>query len=493
MKAFAKGLLLPLVFLAAPFPFAQTVNHVIVVMMENRTPDNLFGSDLHNPNGRQLPNAHLAPNGSGACYDPNTQTTAQIPLTPFVLDPCFDPNHTHSAWTTTWDHITGNGHGTMDEACQITVNYGKHAANCQNQVGACSDSNVQYCPEYTYVDNSAGILVPYFNVAINYGYANYMFQTNQGPSFPAHQFLFSGTSAPDLKSYPDGYYQWFAAENPVLSDGHSTPLVGCAAAPAGSIVFELDPTVGDPEAPGYTPEPIYPGDTAGYPCYTHPTMASLLKSNNLTWKYYTDSPNDESIPAGASIWTAPNAITDICNPVVHSQCTGGDWANVIIPGDSNYGGYATPILWDLGDNNQGYCGLPPVSWVVPDGDWSDHAGSGAGSDGGPSFVAAIINGVGGVNNDGSAFPMQCHYWGDTVVLITWDDWGGFYDDVDPNPTGQNGGYSNGTGQQYVYGFRVPLLVVSKYAIPGYVSGPANNATCVHILPRLWQHSELYRA
>jgi len=134
------------------------------------------------------------------------------------------------------------------------------------------------------------------------------------------------------------------------------------------------------------------------------------------------------------------------------HCTGADWANVIFPGDQNRGGYATPILWDLGDNNQNQCNLRPVSWVVPDGDWSDHAGSGAGSDGGPSFVAAIINGVAGLNNDGvTQFPTQCNYWNDTVVLVTWDDWGGFYDDVDPNPTGQNGGYSNGTGQQYVYG------------------------------------------
>jgi len=30
--------------------------------------------------------------------------------------------------------------------------------------------------------------------------------------------------------------------------------------------------------------------------------------------------------------------------------------------------------------------------------------------------------------------------------------------------------SNNSGQQYVYGFRVPLLVVSAYATPGYVSG-----------------------
>ena len=148
---------------------------------------------------------------------------------------------------------------------------------------------------------------------------------------------------------------------------------------------------------------------------------------------------------------------------------------MIFPGDSSRGGYATPILWDLGDNSNRVCNLPSVSWVVPDGDWSDHGGT-LGADGGPSFVASIVNGVGGVNNDGTAFATQCNYWNDTVVLVTWDDWGGFYDDVDPAPNGTTG-YSNQTGQQYAYGFRVPLLVVSKYALPGYVSGPKDNATC----------------
>ena len=63
----------------------------------------------------------------------------------------------------------------------------------------------------------------------------------------------------------------------------------------------------------------------------------------------------------------------------------------------------------------------------------------------------------------------------TVILITWDDWGGWYDHVNPNqPTGPGVGYSNQTGGQYVYGFRVPLLVVSAYvkqqtSLGGYIS------------------------
>jgi hypothetical protein len=67
------------------------------------------------------------------------------------------------------------------------------------------------------------------------------------------------------------------------------------------------------------------------------------------------------------------------------------------------------------------------------------------------------------------------YWDNTVILITWDDWGGLYDHVAP----PNIGYidSKGSGSQFVYGFRVPLLVVSAYSPKrGYVSGPATSSS-----------------
>jgi hypothetical protein len=113
--------------------------------------------------------------------------------------------------------------------------------------------------------------------------------------------------------------------------------------------------------------------------------------------------------------------------------------------------------------------------VIPDGHWSDHPGEGFGTitDGGPSWVAAIVNGVGGKGNAGGMFPTQCNYWSNTAVLIVWDDWGGWYDHVLPwncTSSGLCNGYANATGKQYVYGFRVPLLVVSRYAKAGYVSG-----------------------
>ena len=134
-------------------------------------------------------------------------------------------------------------------------------------------------------------LQPYWEIAEKYGYANYMFQTNQGPSFPAHQFLLSGTSAPGSTQNPD--YTYFDAENPQKTIDAVNPSddAGCAAL-AGQFAPLVSPTQDESSTP--------------YPCYEHLTLTDLLDQNQpspITWRYYGDQDN--------SIWTArtPSAIS----------------------------------------------------------------------------------------------------------------------------------------------------------------------------------------
>jgi Phosphoesterase family len=126
--------------------------------------------------------------------------------------------------------------------------------------------------------------------------------------------------------------------------------------------------------------------------------------------------------------------------------------------------------------------------VIPDEAESDHPGltqKGLG----PSYVASIVDAIGNSKNN----PCGTDYWGyqtpppeksePTAIFIVWDDWGGFYDHVTPWAyyTGDSGGQygwecttqdgaPNGWGCAYTSGFRVPLLVVSEYTGPGYISG-----------------------
>ncbi len=468
MKLAAKTLLL--VSLATTFTYSQSnnipqVQHVIVVIQENRTPTNLFHEDAALvANGAHV----IPPNNQGHCgLTPGAITGASwhctdvtpanpaITLTGLSLKSPVDPNHNHyPGWYCTYHS------GAMDGACHIAVT---QAAG--SDISACpGNGNLQYCP-YSYSlntkwDGTHGILDPYFNLANQYGFANWMFQTNQGPSQPAHLFLFAGTSAPDrYQGDQQNYWQWFAAENAhVISGG-----AGCTAANS-TFDWELPPA--PPQNPlwqlGYPP----PGHSAGYPCFNSRTLVDLLAPPaNISWRYY-------SANGGFAIWHAPNMIQSICQPS-NGSCTYNGYTNNV------YLGNPAQVLQDLGAGNPApACNLQQVSWGIPDGTWSDHPGQNN-TDAGPSWVAAIVNAVGGFNNDGTPLLRQCNYWQNTVVLVVWDDWGGWYDDVLPWNCQANGicsGYSTQSAD-YVYGFRVPLLVVGAYAKQGYISGACPGGNC----------------
>jgi phospholipase C len=173
-----------------------------------------------------------------------------------------------------------------------------------------------------------------------------------------------------------------------------------------------------------------------YPCFDHATLTDLIDNpppgarQGITWRYYT--------PTEGIIWNAPASIRHMCQPKgVPPTCKGPDWSNgkeVI---------NQLQVLTDIAQNN-----LASVSWVIPTALSSDHARYNDGS--GPSWVASIVNAIG-----------NSPYWNNTVILITWDDWGGWYDHVAPPIDPVYPYYQNG--------FRVPLLVVSPYTAAGYVS------------------------
>jgi phospholipase C len=359
------------------------IQHIVIIFQENRTPDNLFQDPVLISRGADIV-------GSGM----NSLGQA-IPLSPIDLGFAgvnpnnYDLGHNHQSFVSMYDG------GKMDGADLIY----------------CNPTAPAQCPpnaQFMYV-NPADVQ-PYFALAEQYTFGDRMFQTNQGPSFPSHQFIISGTSAPTAGS------PLFAAENPTLNNA------GCIA-PLSTLVTMIDATGSETN-----PAPQYP-------CFEHATLTDLLDANGLTWHYYT--------PAPGSIWTGPDAIEHICqeqpiNGIL--TCTGPDWNNnVIIP--------QTQVLTDIANGQ-----LPQVSWVIPNGTSSDHAAINDGS--GPSWVASVVNAIG-----------NSSYWANTAIIITWDDWGGWYDHV--APTVINDGVSWGSGN--VYGFRVPLIVVSPYAKAGYVS------------------------
>jgi phospholipase C len=366
---------------------AAVIQRVVVIFQENRTPDNLFQDSV------------LISRGADIVSHGVNSLGQTIPLRPIDLGTTganpqnYDLSHAHAAF------VSMDDGGKMDGADLIPCT---PAANCP--------PNAHPSPQFMYVNPSD--VQPYFALAEQYTFGDRMFQTNEGPSFPAHQFIISGTSAPSATS------NLFAAENP---NDIGNPA-GCIA-PLAETVAMIDPSGSETN------------QAAEYPCFDHPTLTDLFDSKGVTWRYYTPSPG--------SIWSGPDAIEHICQQQTINgtlTCTGPDWThNVIIP--------EWQVLEDIANGQ-----LPQVSWIIPDGNHSDHAISNNGS--GPSWVSSIVNAVG-----------NSPYWANTAIIITWDDWGGWYDHVAPKVI--DDGVSWGSG--YVYGFRVPLIVVSPYAKTAYIS------------------------
>jgi uncharacterized repeat protein (TIGR03803 family) len=274
---------------------------------------------------------------------------ARIPLRPFGLTTPYDLGHTHRSFETEYDG------GKLDGFDEVN--------------GRCFNLNLCPAPQiraYGYVPRKEA--APYFDMAEQYAFADRMFQTNQGPSFPAHQYIISGTS-----SIGDGS-SLRAADNPFTLGGQ--PTGGCDS-PAGSLVPLID-------ARGAEHQNVYP-------CFRRIALMDLIDAKSLTWRYYQAS-------AGPGIWNAPDAIVRVRE--------GREFARDVV----------TPSVQVLTDIAGGK--LADVVWVTPTGLASDHARTTNGS--GPSWVAAIVNAIG-----------KSSYWKDTAIFVTWDDWGGWYDHVAP--------------------------------------------------------------
>jgi phospholipase C len=484
-----------------------TFKHIIIVVQENRTPDNLFGAGSGVKCGGPdpfMPGVDIDNGGYGRVWTGNPPGLRQLmcnmplPLNGWDADlfsgnpiGMIDPDHSHNSppsrnpncpygppcgWVADYDS------GAMDGFCH---GYGNSAWP-------------HPCPSYSYVQtgvrNDSGWIGPYFQIAETYSFGNYMFQTNEGPSFEAHQFLFTGTSAPVAPNQNyDNYNLDFVAEN--LGSDYGCPQ-------KNQVPKWVDPTGTE-----------IGGDQSIAECYAHDSLVTAAVDcppNNeegycdrsgITWGYYAPPATGSQ---EESIWIAP-----LANPQTCYGSSGPQGTACPAPAPPSYSEYTThvhlpgsPVPWNppavyssapIFDDLIN-CHLPQISWVIPDQMWSDHPwlpGKPQNSWAlGAYWVGDIIDAVGSA--------CQGKYWSGsepTAVFVTWDDWGGWYDHIPPWAVYRGTSTScpptppynvpNGWGCGYVSGFRVPLLVVSPWTGTGnqqtgytpYVSGACSPSTC----------------
>lgn len=231
-------------------------------------------------------------------------------------------------------------------------------------------------------------------------------------------------NAQDIPNY------WAYARQFVLADRFFTSVHGPSlpndfytiAAQSGGVISNIsDSGPGPPTCGGDTTATVQVMDSNGnitnqFPCFDFPTLADRLQSAGLTWKFYSDG-----------TVTVFNLINHIGNTPQFKDHLASSAQFVI-------------------DAQTGQ--LPNMSWVIPQIGADEHPQNSICA--GENWTVNTMNAL-----------MQGPAWNSTAAFIAWDDFGGFYDHVSPPVLDQFG-----------LGPRAPLLIISPYAKPGYISHTA---------------------
>jgi phospholipase C len=203
-------------------------------------------------------------------------------------------------------------------------------------------------------------------------------------------------------SYPNHIVD-IAGQSLGVIDGpdSATPSWGCDA-PAGTVV------------------PVsYAGKVSRvFPCFNGEILADEANAAHVSWKYYVS-------PIGqiGYIWSSFDEIRHVRY--------GPQWATNVVD----------PYLF----RREVRAGtLPAISWLMPPATESDHPPWSMCA--GENWTVAQINAV-----------MKSPLWSSTVIVLMWDDYGGFYDHVAPPHL-----------SLYKLGVRVPAIVISPFAKPHYI-------------------------
>ncbi len=369
---------------SAPPPAKTPIAHIVLLLQENRSFDNLFAG---------FPGANSATQGLCKPAPPKTtwcKVAHEVPLKPRPLaqgvasEGGKDICHSHQCFVIECD----------PDAAKVCRNDGFDLIDFGETQGG---PPAKLYP-YSYVKHSD--VEAYWKLAQQYTLADEMFFTETASSFIAHQMLISGTVR--------------ISSDESLTDEPDAMPWGCDA-PKGTrtpVLFRND-RYGRYDSNG------------PFPCFKYATLADLLDAANVPWLYYVQAASGKNGDFSGSVWNGYRAIKKIFY--------GPDWKTNV----------STPNTNIFGDIKAGT--LPAVSWVVPTLYDSDHPASGC--NGGPWWVTKVVNALG-----------TSKYWNTTAIVLLWDDWGGWYDNAPP-------AWINYTS----LGFRVPMIVISPYARPNYIS------------------------
>src|SRR5215469_9605749 len=365
------------------------VQHVVILIQENRSFDHYFGSYKGARGFSDPSNAYKQP------YAGNTTASPTGLLFPFHLDtskwnaPCtHDIDHGWIAQHKSWNDGANDGFVTS----HIPIN---------------ANDAVLTMGYYTRTD-----LPYYYAVADAFTLCDNYYCSVIGPTDPNRLYTMAASIDPDGKN-----------GGPLLQT-----LIGNRSSMYGKL--------------------------------TYTTMPEQLQARNISWKIY--STPDQTIQSGIVSDNVLPYFKNFQDPSTQL------YMNAFGPQ------FPTDFIADVASVN-----LPQVSWIIPSVVESDHPP--APSLLGELTLATIIN----------ALTANSAQWAKTVLFVTYDENGGFFDHVAPPaaPPGTAGEYITATpvpdpsvlggiSGPIGLGFRVPMLIISPFSRGGFISSDTFDHTSV---------------
>ena len=330
--------LLPLSVAPLAAPQAGKILHVVYILQENRTFDNVFGG----PNA--LPNVDAA----NAGYMSNGRL---VTLTSTGVRGATDPSNSYATWIAACN---------APQNAQWTIG---QPAPCRMNGFDIGSSNAKQSPflAYSYMDYS--LTKSYFDMATKYAVADRFFASHNSESYTAHQFLFNAQSGGTVDSVDVAV----ALRMPLYNIPGLAPW-GCDSPD--------NTRVGQFASPSLPLSRIVTNSV--FPCFTYRSLPDLLNAKNLNWRVYEPwlKYNIDSLDSIKSIRYSNYF------PAVKTTLNGNAY-------------FRHPVAQfgrDLNSKSP-YNRLAAVTWFLPSPDESDHAGPlvfGAGA----GYVANLVNQIG---------------------------------------------------------------------------------------------------
>jgi acid phosphatase len=388
-------------------PGINKVNHVVVIYLENHSFDNLYG---------QFTGANGLSNATAANTTQLDATGAAYTSLPAIPGTSAFPTNLANNYFNIDQYIPAD-----QETPDVLHRY------YQEQMQIDGGKMDKYA---LYNSNSAGLsqgyyktsLLPLLPIAQQYVLCDNFFHSAFGGSFLNHQWLIAAASPtfPNAPKVPNVIAQ-VDANGVVTSDGFVTP---------DGFVVNTSYTVNAPH-PAASTNPsssAYPANLI--PNQTNPTIGDRLSDKNISWAWYSGGWND--------------AIAGHPDPTFQFHHQPFAYYAKYADGTQGKKDHLKDEIEFIAAAKAG--SLPAVSFIKPLGINNEHPGYAAVATGENHTVELINDVLSGPNGK------------DAVIIITYDENGGFWDHVAPPVVDKKWGP----------GTRVPAIIISPFAKKGYV-------------------------